>query len=261
LLATVALAAGAGIVLLAGPIKDLVVEQRWIMYSLFIGLTLGGLPVVWRMAKPVDAKVHGGAVAGFVVMAALGLAQASGATAGDGGSNFVLLLLAGLAGASAMILPGVSGGYLLLVLGQYVPILAGIEAFKDALSAGDMGATVQPALSVMLPVGIGVLVGIVAVSNLLKWLLARFEKQTLGVLIGLLLGAVVGLWPFQAPVQPEVGSLVKGVEVTAASLATIDVEDWPTAVFAPTALQLAGALGLILLGAAVTTAIARLGRE
>ncbi|MBM3317735.1 MAG: DUF368 domain-containing protein, partial [Candidatus Eisenbacteria bacterium] len=46
LLAVVALSTGAAILLLAGPIKELVVHQRWIMYSLFIGLTLGGLPVV-----------------------------------------------------------------------------------------------------------------------------------------------------------------------------------------------------------------------
>ena len=160
-----------------------------------------------------------------------------------------------------MILPGVSGGYLLLVLGQYVPILGGIEAFKAALTAGDLGAAVDPALTIMLPVGLGVLVGIVAVSNLLKFLLARFEKQTLGVLVGLLLGAVVGLWPFQAPVSPEIGSTVKGTVVTAESLATLDVEDWPTARFAPEARQVAGAVGLILLGFGLTTAIARLGRE
>ena len=54
-----------------------------------------------------------------------------------------VLSLAGLAGASAMILPGVSGGYLLLVLGQYVPILSGIDAFKDALSARDLGAAMN----------------------------------------------------------------------------------------------------------------------
>lgn len=261
LLGTVAVAAGAGIVLLAGPIKDLVVHQRWIMYSLFIGLTLGGLPVVWRMAAPVDRRVHLGAVGGFVAMAALGLAQASGAAGGSGEANVVLLALAGLAGASAMILPGVSGGYLLLVLGQYVPILGGIEAFKDALSAGDVGAAMGPALSVLLPVGIGVLVGVVAVSNLLKWLLARYEKQTLGVLIGLLLGAVVGLWPFQAPVEPALGSTVKGTVVTAENLASIEVDDWPTATFPPRGTQVAASLGLVLLGAAATTAIARLGRE
>ena len=51
-------AAMLAVVALAGPVKDLVVERRWVMYSLFIGLTLGGLPVVWRMARPADRRVQ-----------------------------------------------------------------------------------------------------------------------------------------------------------------------------------------------------------
>jgi putative membrane protein len=261
LLGTVAVAALAGIVLLAGPIKDLVVHHRWIMYSLFVGLTLGGLPVVWRMARPATRSVFLGAGGGFVAMSALAIAQASGVTGGDGQANLLLLGLAGLAGASAMILPGVSGGYLLLVLGQYVPILGAIETVKDAVAARDLAAATEPAVTVLLPVGVGVVVGVVVVSNALKWLLARYEKATLGVLIGLLLGAVVGLWPFQAPVEPPIGSTVKGEVVTAESLATIEVEDWPTRRFTPDATQVGGAIGLVVLGFALTSAIARLGRD
>lgn len=261
LLGTVAAAALGGIVLLAGPIKDLVVHQRWIMYSLFVGLTLGGLPVVWRMARPATRSVFSGAAGGFVAMSALAIAQASGVTGGDGQANPLLLGLAGLAGASAMILPGVSGGYLLLVLGQYVPILGAIETVKDALAARDLAAATEPAVTVLLPVGLGVVVGVVVVSNALKWLLARYEKATLGVLIGLLLGAVVGLWPFQAPVEPPIGSTVKGELVTAESLPTIEVDDWPTRRFTPDATQVGGAIGLVVLGFVVTSAIARLGRD
>lgn len=262
LLAVVAVAAAAAIVLLAGPIKELVVHRRWIMYSLFIGLTLGGLPVVWRMARPRSRGLVVGAVAGFVAMAGLAWFQMQGTGGAAGGSGPLMLLLAGLAGASAMILPGVSGGYLLLVLGQYVPILGAIDAFVEALRAGDLSAAMQPALSVLLPVGIGVLVGIVAVSNLLQRLLARHEKPTLGFLIGLLLGAVLGLWPFQAPLAPEVGvTVIKGQLVTQENVGTIDVDDWPTSIFTPSATQVGGSVGLIVVGFAITLGIARLGRE
>src|SRR5210317_997276 len=51
-LGAVVLFAMLGIGLFAGPVKDLVVQHRWAMYSLFIGLTLGGVPVVWRLARP-----------------------------------------------------------------------------------------------------------------------------------------------------------------------------------------------------------------
>jgi putative membrane protein len=262
LLTTVAIAAASAIVLLAGPVKELVVHQRWIMYSLFIGLTLGGLPVVWRMVGRGDRSVVIGAVAGFVAMAALAVSQMQGPAGGSVGAGAGMLVLAGMAGASAMILPGVSGGYLLLVLGQYVPILGAIDAVKEAVRAGDPGAAMHPATTVLLPVAIGVLLGIVAVSNLLQKLLAKYEKPTLGFLIGLLLGAVLGLWPFQAPVEPVPGeTVIKGRMVTAETLPTIDADDWPTARFTPTTVQVAGSMGLVVLGFMITLGIARLGRD
>jgi putative membrane protein len=261
-LAVVAGSAGLGILLLAGPVKDLVVEQRWVMYSLFIGLTLGGVPVVWRLARPWSTRVGWGALGGFVAMAALALAQSAGTGSALSGSNFAVLFVAGLAGASAMILPGVSGGYLLLVLGQYVVILGGIDRVKEALSARDLGAMMEPAVSIVLPVGLGVVVGIVLVSNLLRWLLLRHEKPTLGALLGLLVGAVVGLWPFRRAVEPVIGeTVVKGQTLTAAMLATLEVEDLPTEAFDPTRAQVFSAVGLVLAGFLATALIARLGRD
>lgn len=260
-LGSVVAAAVTAILLLAGVVKDLVIDQRWIMYSLFIGLTLGGLPVVWRMAQPIHRRVWQGAVAGFLVMLGMVVLQSQGVTASSG-SNFMMLSLAGVAGASAMILPGISGGYLLLLLGQYVPILSGIDAFKSAIEARDLQAAMEPAIGVVLPVGLGVVLGVVAVSNLLRWLLARYEKLTLGFLVGLLLGAVLGLWPFQQSVDPVVGqSMIKGQLVTADNLADFDREDYPTAYFTPTTTQMATSLGLILAGVAATSLVARLGRD
>jgi putative membrane protein len=262
LLGTVVVSAILSIVLLAGTVKDLVVEQRWIMYSLFIGLTLGGLPVVWRMARPVESRARAGAATGFVLMAALALAQSAGAGSSGGSGGVFLMFLAGLAGASAMILPGVSGGYLLLVLGAYVPILSGIDAFKAALSAGDTTALVDVGLHVVVPVGVGVLVGVAAVSNLLRLALRRYEKFTLGFLIGLLLGAVVGLWPFREPVQPAIGDVVTGQTLEdAAMVQQVELEDWPTQRFDPSAGQVGLAILLVATGIGVTLLVDRVGRE
>lgn len=291
-LGSVVIAAAIAIVLLAGTVKSLVVDHRWVMYSIFIGLTLGGVPVVWRLIKhPTAADLaehdatsdtpHGmhvawiGAAIGFVVMAALALAQSSGATGEAERDGFVFLFLAGIAGASAMILPGVSGGYLLLVLGVYVPILAGVDTFKEALKAKDTTLLMDVGTSVVLPVGLGVVVGVVVVSNLLRWLLHHYEKATLGVLLGLLVGAVVGLWPFQASVEPEAGDLIKGQEVAYGTIDTedtdatgpvwyyvssgepVEAEDLPTEFFSPGGVQIAGSLGLILLGLGATLTIDR----
>jgi len=253
--------AALSILLFAGTVKGLVVEHRWVMYSIFIGLTLGGLPVVWKEAKPANASTWVAAVIAFAGMAALSLAQsheAGGSVERDGA---LFLFIAGVAGASAMILPGVSGGYLLLLMGVYVPILGGVDALKQALKAGDISAAMGPLTSIVIPVGLGVVVGVLVVSNLLGWLLKRFQKPTLGALLGLLLGAVIGLWPFQQGVAPVLGSVFKGQVMTADLLAALSPEKYPTEFFDPSVAQVAAALGLVLLGYGTTALVARFGSD
>ena len=260
LLGSVVSMAAVAILLFAGTVKDLVVEERFIMYSLFIGLTLGGVPIVWRLAKPMSTGLALGAASGFVAMIIMALGQPASSSAA--GPAYGLLFVAGLVGASAMILPGVSGGYLLLLLGQYVPILSAVSDFKDALLSSPRDyALAWSAMEVGIPVGVGVVLGVVGVSNLLRWLLERYRKPTLGVLLGLLLGAVVGLWPFQQAVPPEPGNIIKGTEVTASNLKTFDAEDWSTERFTPSGTQVATALALIALGFAATELLGRIGRK
>ena len=257
LLASVAGAALVAILLLAGLMRSLVIEQRWVMYSIFVGLTLGGVPLVWRLARPATSAMWVGAAAAFVAMVVMKLGLGGGGDAGE--ASTVFLFFSGLAGASAMILPGVSGGYLLLLLGQYEVILGSIDKLKQGLLGGPDLSLVLDSMGVVLPVCVGVVVGIVGVSNALRWLLHRYEKATLGALLGLLLGAVVGLWPFSQPVPPEPGEVINGEAVTSETLATIGIEDWQLVGFDPSAGQAAGALGLVGLGIAATALVARVG--
>ena len=173
------------------------------------------------------------------------------------------MLLAGGVAAAAMILPGVSGGYLFLVLGVYVAVLTGIESFVDALKARDLGALIQPTMEVVLPVGLGILVGMVVVSNAIKTLLRQYPVPTLGVLMGLLVGAVVGLWPFQRGVAPRLGELFRGQVVTNGNLADLlsEPERYPTEFFTPGITQVLTALGVLAVGLAITLLIGRLGRQ
>jgi putative membrane protein len=260
-LATIGGAAILAIGLLAGPTRTLVMDERPLMYSFFIGLTLGGLPLVWRLARPATPGVWLGAAAAFALM----VVMAIGSDGGPGGhsSSPLLLMLSGLAGASAMILPGISGGYLLLLLGQYEPILGAIDEVKEGLigAAGFDLARVLGATDVVLPVGVGVAIGIVGVSNGLRWLLDRHEKPTLGGLLGLLLGAVVGLYPFQAAVPPEAGFQIDGRVVEADELAAIPEQDWPIERYRPNSTELATSSAAIGLGLVLTLGIARVGRS
>lgn len=263
LLGAIAASAGLGIITLAGVVKGLVIDHRWVMYSLFIGLTLGGVPVVWRLLSRFTVPTGVGTLGGIAVMALMVMMRPG--QGGDGSVGILMLLLAGIAGASAMILPGISGSYLWLILGVYLTVLTAIEQLKTGLlGALKQGAGWEPViepLTLLVPLGVGVVLGIAVISNLMRMLLARFEKATLGVLLGLLLGAVLGLWPFQQGVAPLPGDLIKGRPMTAETIAALDPKDFPLEHFDPSGGQIAGSLALALVGFGITQAVAWVGRD
>jgi len=243
---------------LAGLIALALADFRWGMYSLFIGLTLGGVPIMLRLVRPFTNAAWIGLAVGLAAMLALVALQSMQPAGGAAGTNTLMLGLAGAAGASAMILPGVSGAYLLLLLGQYEPVITAVKDFIKAAAGADLSAATSH-LGTLVPVGIGVVVGIVAVGNILRYVLHHHEKATLGVLLGLLIAAPAGLYPFKQGQPPEVGDTFEGEIVTEESLADIDPKDWPETFFTPTVGHVAGSLALIAAGFAATLAIGRLG--
>ncbi|MFG0305341.1 MAG: undecaprenyl phosphate translocase family protein [Phycisphaerales bacterium JB040] len=262
-LGVMVVAAGVAIGAFASAISYGLAEARWAMYSVFIGLTWGGAPLLVRLIRPWSAGAVAGTVAGIAGM--LGLVWVQGGNAGGGGGSggAVLLLVAGAAGASAMILPGVSGAYLLLLLGQYERIVGAIKDGVNAAGDADVGGTVAQ-LRVLVPVGVGVVIGIVVVSNLLRVLIHRFEKPTYGVLLGLLLAAPAGIYPFVEGVPPRVGDTFDGVVVTEENVGTFasaeHAKDWRIERFRPGGAQVGGSLGLIVLGFGATLLLSRLDR-
>jgi len=262
-LGSVVVGAVAAIAGLAGAIHWALAEHRWVMFALFIGLTLGGVPILWKMARPWGNDILAGGVAGLIAMGALVALQESGA-GGSGGGGWFMLVLGGAAAASAMILPGVSGAFLLLLLGIYETIIGAIKDAVTAVKDLDAGALID-LLGIIVPVGIGVLVGVVGVANLLRWVLHRHERATLGFLLGLILAAPLGLYPFREGVPPEIGDTVKGEPVTAQNLeemrADENAKDWDERAYAPSAPEVAGALALIGIGFGATLGIARLGQD
>lgn len=91
------------------------------------------------------------------------------------------IFVCGAIAICAMILPGISGSFILLILGKYEYI---------------MGALVEMKIGVLAVFAIGAVVGILAFSKFLHWLLARYHRQTLIVLAGFIIGSLVKVWPW-----------------------------------------------------------------
>lgn len=212
-LALVGVGAAVALVGLSGPAVMLVTEHRWVMYSLFIGMTLGGAPELFGACKPLAPAPLVAFLAAFALMASLAWGL-QGAQVPETTATFVLM---GVLGASSMILPGISGSYMLLIFGMY-------DVVVGSLSSGALKESPMESAKVLVPVAVGAALGMALLSNLLKHLLARHPVTSHAALLGLLLGSVLGLWPFQQPVNPELAQkpfrkgvlmLVQGEELAA----------------------------------------------
>lgn len=107
------------------------------------------------------------------------------------------MFLCGMIGITAMILPGISGAFILLLMNRYTFIT---ESIRNTLK-GDLSVEVIASLAVF---AAGCLVGLLSFSRVLRWLLSRHHDGTMAVLCGFMLGSLYKLWPFQKDTTPEV---------------------------------------------------------
>ncbi len=147
------------------------------IYGLFFGLIVGSiivlLPETERFDSPTLFFLTIGTLAGWFIVNLVPTNTPDTAW---------FLFLSGMLAISAMLLPGISGSFILLILRKYETILNGIGHFN---------------LTVLIPFGLGALTGLVVFSRFLNWLLAHFYRATLAVIIGILIGSLWVIWPFQ----------------------------------------------------------------
>lgn len=192
----IALAIGiaSGIVMLAGLMHWLLRERLNETMAVFFGLVLAS---VWVVRRNVASWTFGRWVALAIGIAvALGISQIP-ASVGDVG--MVYLFLSASIAICAMILPGISGAFILLLLGVYEPVIGMIK--ESAKGNIDLSTITQ--LGVF---ATGCAFGLLAFSRLLNYLLASHRGMTMATLIGLMIGSVGRLWPLQV-VTPETADL------------------------------------------------------
>lgn len=213
LIALITLARGIHYLLLNHPI--------WV-WSFFFGLIVASC---WHIGKEIPRwrwQELAALVAGAIIAAWISVASPTQIEATP-----MIVFLAGSVAICAMILPGISGSFILLLMGLYEPILGAVKA----LDLGIMG---------LFAVGAGL--GLMLFSRLLSWLLHHYQSVMFALLTGFMAGSLVKVWPWKETLLTRINS--KGVEVPFIQ-SNILPDSATTAVLA---LLLAGAgLGLVLL--------------
>ena len=183
LLIPVAIGMGAAVILGAKLIEPLLDEQPIAMKALFFGLVIAGTYVPAHMVTKV-----GGWSPSFVL---LGLISAvfvfllTGLPQGDmADPSLIVVFFSASIAICALVLPGVSGSFLLLTVGMYDPTIAAVN---------DRNFTY------LIVFALGAILGLAIFVSLLKWLLENRARVTLVIITGLMLGSLRALWPWQGP--------------------------------------------------------------
>ncbi|TFH66891.1 MAG: DUF368 domain-containing protein [Gemmatimonadales bacterium] len=154
------------------------------VYGLFFGLILGSIVFV--------GKDHGtfGLRAWIYVVVGTGVGfWVVNLVPTETPEHPVFVFFCGALAISSMLLPGISGSFILLILRKYEFIFGQIARLG--------GSETLTASAVLVPFGLGILFGLAMFSRFLSWLLHRFEKQTLAMLLGFMIGTLWVIWPWQ----------------------------------------------------------------
>lgn len=157
---------------------------------LFIGLIFGGVSLIMRKIKGKGSKTN--YLIFFVIFFFVislnflktGLIEISFTNMGI--IDYLLLLLIGFIASSAMVIPGISGSFILMVLGYYDKIIYTVSTITDFSKLGSN-------LLILVPFGIGVIIGIVFMSKLITNLIKKYETKTYFAIMGFVLSSVVVL--------------------------------------------------------------------
>lgn len=165
---------------------------------LFIGLIVGGLPAVWQKVKGKGMKISYILPCLFffvlvVGMAALGEKEGTAADLSFNVWSVIRLFVVGIIASATMVIPGVSGSMMLLLLGYYNPIVATIKSFVTALAAFDVPGILS-ACGVLIPMGLGIVVGIFAIAKLIEIIFEKFPIQAFWAIIGLIVASPVAIF-------------------------------------------------------------------
>lgn len=191
--------AGFGIVAFTYTIEFLLSNYTLPTALAFVGMILGGVPVLWVSFKAglklKNEKLNAKHLIIFILMFALVAvlpmfqgAESSFEAIAITPSSMIKLFGIGIIASATMVVPGMSGSLVLIVLGYYYSIINTITSFIDALRAGDMEALL-PNFIVLFVFGIAVLIGIFLISKVIEFLFKNYSSITYSGILGLVLAS------------------------------------------------------------------------
>lgn len=184
LLVTFMAGAFIGIILFAKPLLYLTDKYTFLMMYFFIGAVVGSIPMIYKKAEIKRLSIQSilYIVLGMIIVFLISLIpkELFQIDLSNGIQDYIILMITGIVIAVALVLPGISVSYMLLVLDMYEETIRAIDEFY---------------LPYLLPLGIGILLGIVLMTKILERAMTLYSKATYLIILGFVIGSVVEVFP------------------------------------------------------------------
>lgn len=173
------------VALLASVLENLLHDHPIRMAALFFGLVAGSMLIAWRLIRSTGRRevvvVAVVAVALFLMLGLRSDTEVAAGTAEVVTKSWWVFLLAGALAICAMILPGISGSFILVMIGMYTEVLGAVND-RDLVALAATSA--------------GCVIGLALFSTVLNWSLERHHDLVMAAMVGLMLGSLRVLWPW-----------------------------------------------------------------
>lgn len=184
-----------------GMVLSLAILSNIIGYSLenypipttlfFVGLILGGIPLLYKNIKHEPKNISNIIVflTTFMIVAVFAFLKTGNNVISLANMNllgYVLLFIVGIIAAATMVIPGISGSFILMMLGYYEPI---INIIRELTKFHNVGSN----LLILIPFGMGILIGIVGIAKIIEYLLEKQPVKTYFGIIGFVLASLISI--------------------------------------------------------------------
>lgn len=197
-----ALVTGIGISILTFSkiITHLLETQPILVWSFFFGLIIASIALIWKEITQWKAVDIIFLIIGIAISYYITIARPVSSP-----ESYWYLFLSGFIAIIAMILPGISGAFILLLMGSYETVIGTINTFREGLTSANSEILIQALLKLGV-FAIGAIIGLKSFSKILHWMFEHHKNTTLSLLVGFMIGSLNKVWPWKQVLETRINS-------------------------------------------------------
>ncbi|MFD2892862.1 DUF368 domain-containing protein [Flavobacterium chuncheonense] len=191
---------GLSIITFSKVITHLLEEQPILVWSFFFGLVLASISLIWKEITHWKLRSISALLIGILISYFITIARPIHSP-----ESYPYIFLSGFLAIIAMILPGVSGAFILLLMGSYQTVIGTINQFREGITKMNTELLSEALLKIG-TFALGAILGLKLFSKVLHWMFYHHKNTTLAVLIGFMIGSLNKIWPWKTTLETRINS-------------------------------------------------------